>query len=133
MRPPLAAMFLVIGMAGNAAAMTPLYLECKVAPGRTEAEFAEAFCTALAKHLQQDLNVGVLRTPPHGSLGVVVGIKLQTEHSAEVVISTGKVGAGGFVETKSTSTHLSSYDRGLSIAAARTLVRPIGVQLGLIR
>ena len=130
-----AAMVLVMGMTGKTNAMGPLYLECTVvsSDGRREADFSASFCSALAKYLKQDLGVSVVRSPSAGNTGVAVKIILLTDHSAEATISTGKVGAKGFVEEKSTTSRLSAYDRGLSIGAARTLVRPIGVQLGLAR
>jgi hypothetical protein len=130
-----AAVILVIAMAGKTIAMSPLYLECTVISrdGMLEADFSASFCSVLAKYLRQDLDVALARNPPRGSPGVAVKVKLLTDRSAEATISTGEVGANGLVVEKSTSSRVTAHDRGLSIGAARTLVRPIAVQLGLAR
>lgn len=100
-------------------------------------EFEDQFCQALAGNLSRDLDATFHLTSGtnwHGEgRALAVDIRMTSMNRASVTISTGQLREGTFTANSTTDTSLTSFDRPLTPAASRTLVRGIGLQMGLIR
>ena len=115
-----------------------VFLRCKVSslPSQMPADFEKEFCQALASNLSRDLSTPFQLTAEEGWRGegaaVVVDVRMASTNRAEVTISPGRAEEGAFKANSSTTTSLTSIDRPLSPASSRTLVRGIGLVLGII-
>lgn len=121
------------------AAAATIHLQCRVggqvaaaAPG-----FSEGVCPWLADTLARDLGIRVVPVAgsgwPADGRAVSVDIEVTGAHAAAVSIRTGQVSDGRFAGGAPDRSTLTSYDRPLSVGAARALVRGIGLSLGVIR
>lgn len=111
----------------------PIELKCSVSGG--SATFASEFCRQLIGHLSKDLGrpFQFVEQWTGSAAAVVVTVAVTEPHRAQVSIAAGAVENGVFHERKATSSSLSSRDQKLSPGASRTLVRGVGLALGLVR
>jgi hypothetical protein len=131
------------GLSGLAAAMDGgqrpvIHMSCRVAgqtPGAAP-DFERQFCATLLEGLPRELEARF--QPVAGGewtgngRGLRVEVRLISPHAATVTLTVGQIRASAFTPESSASTHLASYDRDLTPGAATSLVRSIGLALGLI-
>ncbi|MEF2074826.1 hypothetical protein [Consotaella aegiceratis] len=117
-----------------AARQRSLALSCSVegSASGVPADFEAKFCAQLAADLERDLGVSVATGTDASGRGVDVRLQIRSPYMADVVLRERLAEGDGAAVGRSSTSSLSSWDRALTPGSARTLVRPIGLLLGLI-
>lgn len=98
------------------------------------AEFEAQFCQELANSLTRILGTPFeLAGSGRDGRAVMVEARVASINRADVTIAFGQLAGGDFQAASKITRSLTSFDRPLSPAAARTLVRDIGLGMGLVQ
>lgn len=98
--------------------------------GALRGDFEPQFCSALADYIERDLHLNIVAETTGQALEVRLTVR--SSSAAQVQIASGHFEAGQFRPVQSSDLTLHSADSDLVPDSARTLIRPIGLLLGLL-